>query len=274
MRDKLDDLSKVILDPVNLTDDKSSVEEGLINLGHGITHLADARDWETTQIETKILTELGQYDQVCKALREEVKINGSIRNKEVLRKRAAEQKRGSTVLRADRDFEKIVEDFEEQRNKDLKAMMMSFVNIQLKVHLEGVNLLTDLYRKLKDIDCSEDAVKFRDSFLDSKVAVQPKVESTLMNKSRSQSMSALNTLMHPSNPFRRLSNKHQQAERLNRSQEDIVEAKEPPKILLADTEESAEEQDDEEDEDDNSDEDTDQEHFPRNHQLHVPKYTK
>lgn len=238
-------------------------------MGHGITHLADVRDWETTQIETRILSELGQYDQVCKALREEVKINASIRNKEVLRKRAAEQKRGSTVLRADRDFEKIVEDFEEQRNKDLKAMMMSFVTIQLKVHLEGVNRLTDLYRKLKDIDCSEDAVKFRDSVLECKAAVQSTVESTLMNKSRSQSMGALNTLMHPSNPFRRLSSKHQQAERLNRSQEDIVEAKEPP----ADTEESTEEHDDEE-EDEISDEDTDQEHFPRNHQLNVPKYTK
>lgn len=237
LRDKLDDLSRVILEPVQGTDGDNclTIDKATLQFAQGVTQLADLRDWETHQIEGQIVSEARQYDQVCKALLEEVKINASIRNKEVLRKRAAEQKRGSTVLRADRDFEKIIEDFEEQKNKDLKQLVMNFVNIQLKVHLEGVNHLTLLYRQLKDIDCTEDAVKFRDSILESKD--EPKI------KSRSQSMGALNTLMHPSNPFRRLttSGGKQAAERLNRSQEDILEAvksKAPPKILLETEEET------------------------------------
>lgn len=243
-----------------------------MDVGQTITHLADCRDWETNQIETQIIGELSQYDQVCKALREEVKINASIRNKEVLRKRAAEQKRGSTVLRADRDFEKIIEDFEEQKNKDLKELLLAFVNIQLKVHLDGVNQLTKLYGKLKDIDCSEDAIKYRDEILEGKKIIP--LEAKLI-KSRSQSMGALNNLMHPSNPFRRLSSKYQQqAERLNRSQEDIIEATTekvviPPKIHL-----ETEEEDESDEEGTVSEEsDTDRERLDRKaHQLHVPKY--
>lgn len=219
---------------------RPSTEQGLIDFGQTLTHLADLRDWETSQIESKVIGELVQYDQVCKALREEVKINASIRNKEVLRKRATEQRRGSTVLRADSDFEKIVEDFEEQKNKDTKDVLLNFVSIQLKMHLDAVNQLTQLHGKLKDIDCLEDAIKYRDSILEGKE--QDLVEA----KQRSQSMGALNNLMHPSNPFRRFNSKAP-AEKLNKSQEDIIEAgaapktRDPPKILL-NTEDSAEDE--------------------------------
>lgn len=219
-----------------------STERGLIDFGQTLTHLADLRDWETSQVESKVIAELVQYDQVCKALREEVKINASIRNKEVLRKRATEQRRGSTVLRADRDFEKIVEDFEEQKNKDMKDVMLNFVGIQLKMHLDAVNQLTKLYGKLKDIDCLEDAIKYRDAILEGKE--QELVDAKLV-KQRSQSMGALNNLKHPSNPFRRFNSKAP-AEKLNKSQEDIIEAtapktRDPPKILR-DTDDSAEEE--------------------------------
>lgn len=162
-------------------------------------------------------------------MREEVKINASIRNKEVLRKRATEQRRGSTVLRADRDFEKIIEDFEEQKNKDLKELMLNYVKIQLKVHLDGVNHLTNVYKILQDVDCSKDAIKFKETILDQHVK-----EEALSKDSRgkSQSMGALNTLMnswrlsHPKQP-------------IAQSTENILD---PPKITLEeDTQDSAEE---------------------------------
>lgn len=201
-----------------------------------MTHLADLRDLEISTIDTQILSEINQYDEVCKSMRDEVKINASIRNKEVLRKRAAEQRRrDSTVLRADRDFEKIIEDFEEQKNKDLKEIMLNFVQIQLKIHLEGVNRLTGIYKQLKDIDCHADAVKFRDSILESK---ESNAEAELkLAKSRSQSMGALNTLMHhPTNPFRKRSSK--QEERINRSQDGLVES--VPRVVTNETEDSDE----------------------------------
>lgn len=242
--------------------------------------MADVKDWEANKIDTELIQEISPYDQVCKALRDEVKINASIRNKDVLRKRAAEQKRGSTVLRADRDFEKIIEDFEEQKNKDLKAVLMNFVNIQLKAHLEGVNNLMEMYTKLRNIDCAEDAKKFKDSVVKG-VSLE---DNSQLIKTRSQSMGALNNLMHSSNPFRRLSTKQ-----LNKSQEDILTTPEGRKISkeavatprVVETEESSNDDDnegadthdsEEEDEEDNESDDSQQESINRKLRLNVPRY--
>lgn len=261
VRDKLDDLSTVFL--LEHSNSTHTIDHGLSLLGQELTHLADLRDCEITTIDTQILSEINQYDEVCKSMRDEVKINASIRNKEVLRKRAAAQRRGSTVLRADRDFEKIIEDFEEQKNKDLKEIMLSFVQLQLKVHLEGVNRMTGIYNKLKDIDCHADAIKFRDSILEGQ-------ETDLkLAKNRSQSMGALNTLIHhPTNPFRKRSSK--QEERVNRSQDGLVESvQELPRLVT--NEDATEEDDDEDSEGSATEEDTDTELQPN--RLTVPKMT-
>lgn len=273
MRDTLDDLSKVLLVDSSEASDFNAVQT---NFAKELVHLADLRDWEVHAIDSKVLTEVQQYDEVCKAMRDEVKINASIRGKETIRKRAAEQqRRGSTVFRADRDFEKIVEDFETQKNSDLKRFMMDFLRIQLKVHLESINRLTSLYNKVKDVDCAEDVIKFRDSLLEatkSQSAVQTENQSDQrLLRNKSHSMGALNTFSLPSNPFRKKS-----TSRLNqhRSQEDLLdesipvkEVKDVPKVV---THEDATEESLDDDSDTQSDTETDEQ--VRGNRLSVPRH--
>ena len=44
------------------------IENALRELSHAITYLSDLRDWETQQIEAKVIGEISQYDQVGFAL--------------------------------------------------------------------------------------------------------------------------------------------------------------------------------------------------------------
>lgn len=277
-------MSKVMLEPISsVADDTSqllSVEKGLVDFAQLLTHLADLRDWEATKLDALILGEVTQYDQVCKAIREEVKINASIRGKEVLRRRATEQKRNSTVLRADNDFEKIIEDFEEQKNKDLKSLMLNFVKIQLKLHMDSVNQLTQVYQRIQDIDCTEDAIKFKEDTLKLTANDPKQTMSSKLIKSRSQSMGALNNIMHPSNPFRRLT-VHSKQSLLNRSEENVVDDsvrgkqltdESRPRISI-NSDESAAEDELTNSEEEQDDETTDQEEKkPRRTHLKIPTY--
>lgn len=198
------------------------------NVSKSVLMLADFRDSEIKRIESRVMGEIAQYDLVCRATREEVKINTSIRNKEILRKKQ-KLKGNNTVSRAEKEFEKMVDDFEEQKSRDIQELLIDFVMIQLKMHIQSVNVLTKVYKEIQEVDDKKDLQDLKAKLFGETTSED--TDLSKLNKVRSQSMGALNTIFH-ANQFRRKFNKNQSLASLD---SEFQGRRPTPKITLTKT---------------------------------------
>lgn len=177
-RNAFDDLAKSFKLYSEEEDVNESLCEGLKSFMSSITILADFMDIQVHRMELKIVNELSQFENICKATRESLRIAVIARDKEVLRQKqmmeikskfsannsAADSeliKAKLEVNRANKEIDEIIFNFEKRKLGDLKQMMNDFVLIAMKQHTKALEALSATCHDISNIDEDHDLKEFQ-----------------------------------------------------------------------------------------------------------------
>uniref|UniRef100_A0A182UP43 BAR domain-containing protein n=1 Tax=Anopheles merus TaxID=30066 RepID=A0A182UP43_ANOME len=212
MRDKTDELAHTTQDYCDTEKLHPTLAGALFSMAKAVTLLGDFHDARVKRLEAKIVSELAQYETVCKHCKEDLKEALLVRDKDLAKRKQLEQSKSRNgrlkrntndteiiksnleVEKALKEIEHQVERFEKQKLHDLKELLLSFVLIELKMHTQAVEVLSATYQDISDIDESKD-----------------------LQRIKSQSMGALNATLAGFNTGRK--NKSLSSNSLNSSQE-------------------------------------------------------
>lgn len=87
LRDKSDEVAKIVMTFAESEDVNKTLSDALANLAYCFSILGDYGDLRVHGIENKVISEMSQYEGLCKAAREEVKHIFNVRDREIARKR-------------------------------------------------------------------------------------------------------------------------------------------------------------------------------------------
>ncbi|XP_040162515.1 protein FAM92A-A isoform X2 [Anopheles arabiensis] len=230
MRDKTDELAHTTQDYCDTEKLNPTLTGALSSMAKAVTLLGDFHDARVKRLEAKIVSELAQYEMVCKHCKEDVKEALLVRDKDLAKRKQLEQSKSRNgrlkrntndteiiksnleVEKALKEIEHQVERFEKQKLHDLKELLLSFVLIELKMHTQAVEVLSATYQDISDIDESKDLQQFK------KILQQDTVpDRYFLQRIKSQSMGALNATLAGFNTGRK--NKSLSSNSLNSSQE-------------------------------------------------------
>lgn len=168
----------------------------------------------------KVVGELNNYESFSRSTKDELKVCLAVKEKEMVKKRELEQirqrnlrdhKKLSTldselkksklqVIRATKETENIIENFEREKFRNLKGILLDFIAIEIKHHARSIEVLTAAYQDLSEMDEENDnkagSVKKNHSAVND---TDPK-SGGYLSRFRSQSLVALNSLFHHGHP--------------------------------------------------------------------------
>ncbi|XP_011308142.1 protein FAM92A1-A isoform X1 [Fopius arisanus] len=176
LRDKNDEVAKVIQTYAETETINRSFSSGLRNFSTTLSVIGDYRDAEVRRLDAKIVAPFSQYSIICKNAREDVKNTFTARDKELVKRRQLDKVREKNprnrqlisqaeselmkasveVSRVIKGLEEQIDSFEKQKLHDLKHLLLDFVSIELSFHTKTVELLTKAYRDIADIDEARD----------------------------------------------------------------------------------------------------------------------
>ncbi|CAG5084519.1 Similar to fam92a: Protein FAM92A (Danio rerio) [Cotesia congregata] len=181
LRDKNDELAKVIQNYATSETINQSLSRGLHNFGATLSVIGDYKDAEVQRIDSKIISTLSQYSMICRHAREDVKNTFSARDKELARRKHIDKlllkKQGKSqtsqadlksisntvqVLKVVKGLEEQIDAFEKRKLQDLITLLLDFVMIELSFHTKAVELFTKAYQDIAEIDTFKDLEKFRE----------------------------------------------------------------------------------------------------------------
>ncbi|XP_076750771.1 CBY1 interacting BAR domain containing protein Fam92 isoform X2 [Xylocopa sonorina] len=182
LRDKGDEIAKVIQTYAQSETINRSLSNGLINFSTTLSVIGDYRDAKVQRFDAKITAPLSQYATICKHARDDVKSTFTARDKELTRKRHLDRlrernprnkqmisqaeselmKASIEVSRVVKGLEEQIDSFEKRKLHDLKTILLDFVVIELSFHAKALELLTKAYQDIADIDEVKDLEEFRE----------------------------------------------------------------------------------------------------------------
>ncbi|XP_024935610.1 protein FAM92A-B isoform X3 [Cephus cinctus] len=182
LRDKNDEVAKVIQMYAESENINQSLSNGLINFATTLSVIGDYRDAEVQRLDSKVIAPVSQYSVICKHAREDVKNTFAARDKEITRRRHLDKIRERNprnrqmisqaeselmkatveVSRVVKGLEEQIDSFEKRKLHDLKSVLLDFVTIELSFHTKAVELLTKAYQDVAEIDETKDLEEFRD----------------------------------------------------------------------------------------------------------------
>ncbi|XP_058450563.1 CBY1-interacting BAR domain-containing protein homolog isoform X3 [Malaya genurostris] len=242
LRDKSDELAHTTQDFSSVEKYNKSLSSGLSSLSKAITLLGDFQDLQVKRLENRIVSELSQYEVVCKHCKDSVKDAIISRDKELAKRKQLDQARtriargnrtskdseliksNMEVSKSLKEIEEIVGKFEKQKLTDLKNLLMEFVMIELKFHTNAVEVLSATYQDISDIDEQKDYQGFykeikRQNRQFKKYLQQDELSDRyFLQRIKSQSMGALSSMFAASSTGNR-KNKSLSSTSLNSSQE-------------------------------------------------------
>lgn len=183
LRDKSDEVVKIIQDYAEAENVNKSLKNGLLQFSSTLSAIGDYRDAEVQRLETKVVSELSQYESICKHAKEEVKNTFTVCDRELARKKHLDRIRErnprnrqqislaeSELLKASADVSRTVKSLEEQSDmfekkklQDIKALFLTFVSIELSFHSKAVEFFSKAYQDIAGIDEDEDMEEFRNA---------------------------------------------------------------------------------------------------------------
>ncbi|XP_055680300.1 CBY1-interacting BAR domain-containing protein 1 [Lutzomyia longipalpis] len=192
LRDKTDEFAQMLR--LHSSTEKTCTKwtRGFLNLSNAFTLMADARDMEVKRLERKLLPDIVQYDAICRTVRDEVKLVGSLRQRPL-----QHEPKNS-------DLGELAESFEKRRLNDTRRIFLEFLAIELAMHAKSIEVLTAVYQDIDEIDDEVNLEEFRE-----KMESQEAAGSAFLQKIRSQSMGALNTGALAKRPSHASSSKNQ-----------------------------------------------------------------
>ncbi|XP_055847229.1 CBY1-interacting BAR domain-containing protein homolog [Episyrphus balteatus] len=177
-RNSFDELAKGFKLYSEEEDVNESLCEGLKSFTNSITILADYMDIQVHRMELKIVNELSQFENICKATRESLRIAVLARDKEVLRQKqmmdikskfsantsAADSeliKAKLEVNRTNKEIDEIIYNFEKRKLNDVKKILNDFVLISMKQHTKALEALSATCYDISNIDENHDLKEFQ-----------------------------------------------------------------------------------------------------------------
>ncbi|XP_064079801.1 CBY1-interacting BAR domain-containing protein 1-like isoform X1 [Macrobrachium nipponense] len=183
LRDKGDELSKVLSDYGEFETLNKSLRSALCEVGDTLAAVQDYRNVEVERLETKVVGELSLYGGICKTAREELGTCFKFRQQEMNIRRNLEktrnrhpqnrqqiviaetklQKSTQEARRACQNLEEQMDQFEQRKVSDLKKTLKEFVQTELAFHAKALELYTKAYGQISDIDEEDDLEAFRNA---------------------------------------------------------------------------------------------------------------
>ncbi|XP_053692073.1 CBY1-interacting BAR domain-containing protein homolog [Sabethes cyaneus] len=242
LRDKSDELAHITQDYSETEKYNKSLANGLSSLSKAITLIGDFQDAEVKRLENRIVSELSQYEIVCKHCKESVKDAILSRDKELAKRKQLDQARlrnvrgkktakDAELIKSNlelsknlKEMEEIVGRFEKQKLVDLKNLLMDFVMIELKFHTNAIEVLSATYQDISDIDENRDyqgvhkEIKRQNRQFKKFLQQDELSERYFLQRIKSQSMGALSSMFAAASSGNRR-NKSLSSTSLNSSQE-------------------------------------------------------
>ncbi|EFN76866.1 protein FAM92A isoform X2 [Harpegnathos saltator] len=183
LRDKGDELAKIIHTYADLETVNRSLSTGLASFSATLSVIGDYRDAEVQRLDAKVVAPLSQYATICKHARDEVKSTFSARDRELARRRHLDKvrernprnrqmisqaeselmKASVEVSRVVKGLEEQIDSFEQRKLHDLKSILLDFVTVELSFHTKALELLTKAYQDVMAIDEVKDLEEFRET---------------------------------------------------------------------------------------------------------------
>ncbi|XP_058060312.1 CBY1-interacting BAR domain-containing protein 1-A [Anopheles bellator] len=241
VRDKSDELAQSAQEYCDAEKYNTTMANALSSLAKAITLIGDFQDGRVKRLETRIVSELAQYESVCKHCKEGVKEALQIRDKDLTKRKQLEQNKNRNgrgrrtandteiiksnleVEKSLKEIESLVGRFEKQKLKDVKQLLLNFVMIEMKFHTQAVEVLSATYQDISDIDESKDyqgvhkELKRQNRQFKKYLQRDTLPDRYLLQRIKSQSMGALNATIAGFTAGRK--NKSLSSNSLNSSQE-------------------------------------------------------
>ncbi|KAK0157858.1 hypothetical protein PV328_011548 [Microctonus aethiopoides] len=182
LRDKNDEVAKVITTYAESETINRSLSRGLINFATTLSVIGDYKDAETQRLDAKVIAPLSQYSLICKHAREDVKNIFNARDKQLAKRRHLDKirernppnrqmisqaesdlmKASVELTRVVKGLEEQIDSFEKRKLHDIKTILLDFTKIELTFHTKAVELLTKAYQDIAEIDEMKDLEEFRE----------------------------------------------------------------------------------------------------------------
>ncbi|XP_044743164.1 protein FAM92A isoform X1 [Chrysoperla carnea] len=181
IRDKTDELATVIQTYSNSESVNKTLREALTNFSTILLSLGDFKDARVQKLDNKVVAELSQYEVICKHAKDEVKHTFVLREKEINRKKQLDKirernprnrqqinqaetelvKASAEVSRTIKALEDQTDEFERQKLRNLKTILLDFITIELAYHAKSIELFTKAYQSIDNIDEQADVEDFQ-----------------------------------------------------------------------------------------------------------------
>uniref|UniRef100_A0A1B6CT49 BAR domain-containing protein n=1 Tax=Clastoptera arizonana TaxID=38151 RepID=A0A1B6CT49_9HEMI len=140
-----------------------------------------ARNVQVQRLDLRVVKELSQYDDICRHAKDEVKNIFSARERELSRQRNLERvrernprnraqittaeselvKASAEVTRNQSALQEQVDIFEKKKLHDIKLILLDFIKTELAFHSKTIELYTEAYKYISEINEQEDLEEFR-----------------------------------------------------------------------------------------------------------------
>jgi len=208
-----------------------TLKQSLTHFAENISAVQDYRQAQIERIERTVVEPLKKYGMECKHTETDLNRHITARKREekqhdqmnTLRNKSAGdlhtlsqaelelQKRSIDVARSTQSMEETIDKFETSKVKDLKKFLREFVKIEMIMHAKSLEILSNAYKDLEDIDEDDHMEKFRNALRPStnihdrleiaKSASQLNNSSSVRSKRRPTSANV--SVNHDSNKHRR-----------------------------------------------------------------------
>lgn len=179
LRDRYDGLAKTCLLFADV--EMGTLKRSLTHFAENISAVQDYRQAQIERIEKTVVEPLKKYGLECKHTEVDLNRHISARRREEkqheqtinMRNRGdmntlsqAElelQKRSIDVARSTQSMEETIDRFENQKVQDIKKYLREFVKIEMILHAKSLEILSNAYKDLEDIDEDDHMEKFRNA---------------------------------------------------------------------------------------------------------------
>eukprot|EP00062_Callorhinchus_milii_P005117 gi/632944265/ref/XP_007887415.1/ PREDICTED: protein FAM92B isoform X2 [Callorhinchus milii] len=200
LRDKTDLLIRQIMDFANT--ENSELRRCLKDFAEELAKIQDYRQAEVERLDAKVVHPLKAYGRITKNKRADIKKFISVRNREIkeieklqrLRQKNPSDRQGITLAEANvqkasvnanhttRQLEEIIDEFQQQKMKDIKTIFSNFVTIEMLFHARALEVYSSAFQHLENFDEEKDLEAFR-----SKICISEFEKNTRLTQAQSTS---------------------------------------------------------------------------------------
>uniref|UniRef100_A0A1B6ESM4 BAR domain-containing protein n=1 Tax=Cuerna arida TaxID=1464854 RepID=A0A1B6ESM4_9HEMI len=183
LRDANDEIANVLASIAEGEVINKSMKSGLNEVANKLNLIGDFRDQGVQLLDKRVVEVFAGYDGICRRAKEDLKVIFNARDKELSRQRQLDRlrernphnrhqitkaeteliKAKSEVSRNQKALEEQIDLFEKRKLKDIKTALLDFIKIELALHAKAVELYTQAYNSMSEVDEEQDLEELRNA---------------------------------------------------------------------------------------------------------------